>query len=108
MLSSSVHLPLCLRACELTGLTRVLRQGGEEEWEVLAVLPEVSGTGCLLRASLSDVVPSTWWASSKKSGSRNLTLDMQHEGWEKQTRQHILLSGKAGAFSFPCIEAGGK
>lgn len=49
MPSSSVHLPLCLRACELTGLTRVLGQGGEEEWEVLAVLPEVSGTGCLLR-----------------------------------------------------------
>lgn len=27
-------------------------------------------------------------------------LDMQHEGWQKQTRQHILLSRKAVDFSF--------
>lgn len=50
MLCSSVHLLLCLCACELTGFARVLQQGGEEEWEVLAVFPEVSGAeGGLLR-----------------------------------------------------------
>lgn len=40
---SSVHLPLCLYVCELIGLACLLRHGGEEEWELLAVFPEVSG-----------------------------------------------------------------
>lgn len=39
---SSVHLPLCLCACELTGLARVLGHGVEEEWELPTVFPEVS------------------------------------------------------------------
>lgn len=40
---SAVHLPLCLCVCELTGLACALGHGGQEEWEVLAVFPEVSG-----------------------------------------------------------------
>lgn len=104
------HLCTCLSACVCVSLQGWHVCSGMEEGEVLAVFPEVleKRHGLPLEGLPHQCGAQHLVASSKKSGSRHLTLDMQHEGWEKQTRKHILLSRKAADFSVLHIEVGGK